>query len=132
NGMSNYGELFCPAVTPQSEPIPGTDQGENSAGGFVFQIDKWARLRRFLILGADSSTYYQTARKMTRENAECVIACWKDDPDKTSNEIIDVSYFGRAPKNDPAIFALALGSVLPAPYVEARRQAFAAVQHVCR
>ena len=36
-------------VTPQSEPIPGSNQVPNSAGGHSFQVDIWTRLNRFLI-----------------------------------------------------------------------------------
>ena len=36
--------------TPQSAPLPG--QVANSAAGFAWAVDDWARLRRFLILGS--------------------------------------------------------------------------------
>jgi 60 kDa SS-A/Ro ribonucleoprotein len=130
--MTNYAKLFNPAVTPQSEPIPGRSQVENSAGGYVFQLDIWGRLRRFLILGSDSPTFYVNAKDLTRANAECVIECWKTDPAKTFQIITDVSHWGRARSNDPAIFAIALGSVLEEPYSRARQYAFDAVADVCR
>ena len=44
--------------TPQTSAIPGKQMVKNNAGGFVFKIDKWQRLMRFLILGAESGTYY--------------------------------------------------------------------------
>ena len=60
--MSNaYASLFNPSITPQSEPIPGKQMVANNAGGYVFEIDKWARLRRFLVIGSDAPTYYQSA-----------------------------------------------------------------------
>ena len=130
--MSNYAELFNPGQTPQTEQIPGVVQVQNNAGGYVFELDKWARLRRFLILGSDSATYYQNARDLTRENALCVIDCWKEDARRTADLITKVSHEGLAPKNDPAIFALALGSTLQDPHWEARRCAFEAVRPVCR
>ena len=131
--MSNvYANLFNPSRTPQSEPIPGKPMVANNAGGYVFQIDKWARLKRWLILGSEAASYYQTAKALTRENGENVIACWTEDPARTAEIIEDTSLRGLAPENDPAIFALALGSTLPDPHVEARQRAFAAVQHVCR
>ena len=43
---------------PQSAPIPGTAQVPNSAGGFAWAVDDWARLRRFLILGSEGGSYY--------------------------------------------------------------------------
>ena len=35
--------------TPQSLPIPGRDMVVNNAGGFVFKLDEWKQLERFLI-----------------------------------------------------------------------------------
>ena len=51
--------------TQQSEPIFGRSMVQNAAGGFVFEIDDWQRLRRFLILGAEGGTYYASERKLT-------------------------------------------------------------------
>ena len=131
--MSNaYASLFNPSITPQSEPIPGKQMVANNAGGYVFEIDKWARLRRFLVIGSDAPTYYQSAKDLTRQNGENVIACWKEDPARTVEIIEEISLKGLAPKNDPAIFALALGSTLPDPHIEARQRAFVAVPLVCR
>ena len=46
--------------TPQNERMLGRpEQVENNAGGFVWKIDDFARLRRFLILGSEGGTYYQ-------------------------------------------------------------------------
>jgi 60 kDa SS-A/Ro ribonucleoprotein len=54
--MSLYASLFHPKVTPQSEPIDAR-QVENNSGGYVFALDDWARLDRFLVLGSDAPTY---------------------------------------------------------------------------
>ena len=125
-----YAKLYNPKQTPQSEPIHGKAQVENNAGGFVFKIDKWARLDRFLILGSDSATYYQTAKKLTRENAGVVLDCWAEDPARTAQTIGDISHNGRAPKQDPAIFALAIGATHDSGMV--RHAAYSAVHRVCR
>jgi len=55
--------------TPQSEPIPGSDQVENDAGGYVYSLDDWKRLDRFLILGSEGGTYYVRETRFTFENA---------------------------------------------------------------
>ena len=91
---------------PQSAPIPGSGQVPNSAGGFAWVVDDWARLRRFLILGSEGGSYYAGEWKLTRENAEAVERCLAVDGPRTVAEIVAVSDAGRAPKNDPAIFAL--------------------------
>jgi hypothetical protein len=49
-----YAEHISTTATPQREPIPGrTDQVVNSEGGYVFEVDPFMQLRRFLILGAE-------------------------------------------------------------------------------
>ena len=54
---------------PQTAPIPGTNQIRNSAGGFVWAVDEWTRLRRFLILGSEGGSYYAGEWNPARENA---------------------------------------------------------------
>ncbi len=124
--------------TKQSEPIPGEAQVKNSAGGYVYELDKWARLDRFLILGSDAPTYYASAQKLTKENAAVVEACLRDDADRVIRAIVDVSDAGRAPKNDQAIFALALAASVQNPDAQGlssesiRLAALGALQKVCR
>lgn len=127
--MTRYATTHASGV-PQTEPMPGKDQVKNSAGGFVFEVDKWSRLRRFLILGCEGGSYYASERKLTAENASTVIACIKEDGPRAVKEIVEVSTSGRAPKNDPAIFALAL--VCQEGDAIARSAAYAAVPQVCR
>lgn len=93
-------------TTPQSERIRA-DQVKNSAGGFVWAVDEWARLRRFLVLGSEGGSYYATERKLTKENISAIRECIANDGVRTVQEIVDISRAGRAPKNDPALYALA-------------------------
>jgi len=93
-------------TTPQSEPMPG--QVPNSAGGHAWEVDDWTRLSRFLILGSEGGSYYATQQTLMRENAQAVMRCIAADGRRAVREILAVSDAGRAPKNDPAIFALAL------------------------
>lgn len=127
--MTRYARLASNAAVPQTAPIDAR-QVVNNAGGYVYALDIWARLQRFLILGADANTYYQKARDLTRENAKVVEECWANDPTRTAEIIVEVSTAGRAPKNDPAIFALVLGAM--SPVEEARVRAYGAVSKVCR
>ncbi len=126
--MSRYARMSREAV-PQSEPLTAS-QIQNNAGGFVFALDDWARFDRFLVLGSDAPTYYQTARSLTRENAACVSRCFSQDPGRAAGRIAEVSSGGRAPKNDAAIFALAIGA--SHVDVRARQEALAEVPFVCR
>ncbi|HEX8363188.1 MAG TPA: TROVE domain-containing protein [Longimicrobium sp.] len=97
-------------VTPQSEPIPGSAQVPNSAGGFAWALDRWSRLDRFLVLGTEGGTYYIGERELTVENAGAVAECIAEDGPRVVRRIVEVSTAGRAPKNDPALFALAMAA----------------------
>ncbi len=108
--MANYAKHLSVKETPQTEKIFGSDQKQNNAGGFSFVIDDWKRLNRFLILGTEGGTYYATEHKMTVENAEAVIRCINSDGVRTVNTVVEISDSGRAPKNDAAIFVLALAT----------------------
>lgn len=93
-------------TTPQRERARA-DQVENSAGGFVFAVDDWTRLRRFLTLGVEGGTFYVSPKNLARDNALVIFRCIGLDPIRTVNEIVEISESGRAPKQNPAIFALA-------------------------
>ncbi len=103
---------------------------QNSAGGRAFALDPFARLERFLILGADGPTYYAAQRTLALENAACVTTCLALDGARTVKTIADVSNAGRAPKNDAALFALAMACGAPADAM--RRAALNALPRVCR
>jgi 60 kDa SS-A/Ro ribonucleoprotein len=127
--MTDYASHVQTRVTPQRESARA-DQVQNNAGGYAFQVDDWGRLARFLILGASGGSYYATERALTREAAAAVEACLKLDPARAIETIASVSETGRAPKNDPAIFALALATASES--AEAKRLAYAAIPRVCR
>ncbi|HKP53078.1 MAG TPA: TROVE domain-containing protein [Chloroflexia bacterium] len=116
--------------TPQSEPIPGSAQVANSGGGYSWAVGDWTRLDRFLILGSEGGTYYISERELTRQNAEAVARCIAADGERAVARIAEVSEAGRAPKNDPAIFALALCAALGDGAT--KRAAFGALIRVCR
>src|SRR5215210_3142857 len=113
---------------PQRAPLPG--QVPNSAGGFAWAVDMWTRLRRFLVLGSEGGSYYASEWTLTRENAQAVEACVREDGLRAVAEIVRVSTEGRAPKNDPALYALALAAGVGD--VETRRAALAALPQVAR
>lgn len=128
--MFKFNKFFSLKSTPQSEPIPGTNQVPNSAGGYAWELDDWARLDRFLVLGSEGGTYYIGERALTRDNAGCVARCVVADGIRTIDRIVAISDAGRAPKNDPAIFSLAMAAKLGDEAT--RRAAYAALPKVCR
>ncbi|HEY7372113.1 MAG TPA: TROVE domain-containing protein [Polyangia bacterium] len=128
--MKYLKKWFNLKATPQSQPIPGTAQVRNDNGGYVWAVDDWTRLDRFLILGSEGGSYYASERKLTRENAEAVLRCIAADGARVVARIVAVSDEGRAPKNDPALFALALAAKLGDE--PTRRAAHAALPRVAR
>jgi 60 kDa SS-A/Ro ribonucleoprotein len=126
----NYARQFNRRITPQSQPIPGSTQVRNSGGGFSWEVDDWTRLGRFLILGAEGGTYYITERDLVKQNHEAIVRCIKADGVRAVNRIVEISDAGRAPKNDPAIFALALA--VTHGDAQAKAHAFANLNKVCR
>jgi 60 kDa SS-A/Ro ribonucleoprotein len=126
--MSHYTKHFSLRTTPQSQPLPGMTA--NSAGGYVFPVDDWTRLDRFLFLGSEGGSYYASEHRLTRENAKGVMRCLGADGPRAVARIVEVSHSGWAPKNDPAIFALALAA--SAEDEATRRAAMAAIPKVCR
>lgn len=110
--MANYLHQISTKQTPANQPILGEDQILNDAGGYVYQLGDWERLDRFLILGSADGTYYVSQQKLTRDNAELITALLKVDGREVVRRIVDVSTAGRAPKQDPGLFALAVAASL--------------------
>lgn len=131
----NYSKFFKSASeTSQSEPI-SNKQVANSAGGYTYKVDKWKQLDRFLILGSEGGSYYVSERNLTVDNAKSVVACLKEDGVRVVNRIVEISDAGRAVRNDPAIFALALALKFndgTEASVPVRQAAAAAAPKVCR
>lgn len=127
NKLTRY---FNRKATPQSMPIPGSTQVPNSAGGFAWEVDQWQRLARFLILGTEGGTYYISEQTLTLQNADNVLKCIREDGLRVVNEVVAISDAGRAPKNTPAIFVLALATAHGDD--KTRAAALAALPQVCR
>jgi 60 kDa SS-A/Ro ribonucleoprotein len=116
--------------TPQNEPIPGSAQVPNSAGGFSFEVDVWMQVRRFLILGSEGGSYYVGERQLTAQNVASVRQAVALDGRRLVDEVIAISEGGRAPKNDPALLALAIAAA--AKDADVRRYALDSLPRVAR
>lgn len=112
------------------KPIPNRGQVENSTGGFVWQVNDWDRLVRFLVLGTEGGTYYIGEQDLLKANHGAVTNCLAADPRRTIKTIVEISTQGRAYRNEPALFALALASA--SKDAETRKLALDAVPLVCR
>lgn len=119
-------------------PVRPLREGEIATheGGIAHEASNWTRLRRFLILGTEGGNFYTPQQDLTIENVGVVTACLEKDPIRTIGEIVEISESGRAPKNEPAILALAMGSVYsgvdPHKSANTRRWSLDAVSRVCR
>ena len=114
-------------LTPQSRRA-AADQSPNSAGGYTFTLDDAARLRRFLILGVDGGTYYTSAQDLAIDNLEVLERMAAEAPRTLVDTIVEVSTSGAAPRQNPALFALAYATSVP----QAREAALAALPRVAR
>lgn len=127
--MSYLGRIISKGRIPQHEPLDSR-QVKNDAGGYTYQLDKWAALRRFLVIGTEGNTMYVGERNRTQRSLEAVKSCLDENGTKTVDEIVAISDAGRASKNDQAVLALAMASIHEDAQV--RRYAFDALPNVCR
>lgn len=128
--MQKYNQLATNQRETHQKDQAKPDQVKNNAGGYVFQLDEFSRLDRFLILGSDSNTYYQNARELTKQNVDSIQRLIKSDGIKVVNRVVEISASGRAQKNDPAIFVLAMCS--GSDNKDVRKHALNHLSDVCR
>lgn len=104
--------VLNPSATPQSQPIPGreAEMVKNNAGGYVFSVSDMKQLERWLILGSESASYYVGQQELTLENVNVLRSALAQNGQAVVDLITDISENARAPKNDPALFALALAA----------------------
>lgn len=118
-------------TTPQTEPMLGEAQVENNAGGFVYEVGEWKQFERFLILGTEGGTFYVGEQKYTADNAKNAVKCILQDGKRAVDLIVAISDAGRAPKNTPAEFCLAMAASLGKD-AATRSYALSQLPKVCR
>lgn len=106
--MTSYAKTFVNSSRKPQSKKQTKGQKKNNAGGYSFQLDDFSQLKRFLILGSDSPTFYASENKMVKNNAKAVLKAAATDIQKTTLMIQDISKARLAPSRDPAIFACAL------------------------
>lgn len=107
--MVNYADYVANRRTKQTEQAD-PDQVVNNAGGYSFQVSEWDSLNRFLIIGG-YGTYYVGEGKITIDSVKNFDSLIKSNYKKFVDSIVNVSSSGIAPKNTPAVFALAYCAV---------------------
>lgn len=115
--------------TPQAERAD-VRQIKNAAGGYSFKTSEETEVHRFLVLGTSGGTYYTSERELTRANAEMVLRAACERGEWLVQRIVEISTAGRAPRQNPAIFALAAVSGLADD--AGREAALNALPLVCR
>lgn len=98
--------------TNQSEPIKGREDEmvANHAGGYSFATDSWARLDRFLILGASGNTMYLSQKTLVTENADLIEQLLAEDGLRVVEAAANVLRESRSMKTDAPFFALAMAA----------------------
>ena len=114
---------------PQTQPVDAR-QVRNDSGGYSFVTSDLDRLKRFLVLGVDSGTANLSARDLALQNVDVVQRMIANDADELISTIIDFSVNGRAPRQQPGLFALAMAASLGDR--ECRSYALAALPRVAR
>jgi len=116
-------------TTPQTQPT-NPRQIRNAAGGHGFAVTDEVRVRRFLTLGTDGGTYYASAPALTHDTASVILTAARDRATWLTAEIVAISTTGRAPRPNPALFALAAAASLGDD--DGRRAALAALPQIAR
>jgi 60 kDa SS-A/Ro ribonucleoprotein len=115
--------------TPQSEKIDNI-QVVNSCGCYVYSVNSMDKLHRFLVLGSTEATYYASSSSQIKYNKESVLDSLNEHGINAVDEIISYSVEGRIPKNDTAIFALAVAA--SHSDISVRQYALDNLSKVCR
>lgn len=123
----------APKLTPQSQKA-AKGQKKNNAGGFTFTVGALDRIKRFLILGSEDS-FYMSGAKLALQNATTIEKYTAAASLEATRELIDlivsVSVEGRAAKQQPALFALAL-VIATTPHAEAKNYGYSKLSDVAR
>ena len=89
----------CAPTAPTSTTVPSRPRPRD-----------WRRLRRFLVLGTDGSAYRAGSRPAPQRYGALVERCLRGDGPRLVAEILAVRERGRAARDAPALFALALAA----------------------
>jgi 60 kDa SS-A/Ro ribonucleoprotein len=117
------------ARTPQAEQADPR-QKANNAGGYAFTIPGEARISRFLTLGVEGGTFYVKPRALTMDNGSVLLDWARNRSAELVAQAAEVSVAGRAPRNDPALFAVM--AAMSEGNLAGRRAAAAAFGEVAR
>lgn len=129
--MKRYASLLT--RTPPAAPILGEPgMTPNRAGGHGFEVTDRVLAERFAVLGTVEGSYYANARDLTVRAVDAIDRLLEGgDGPWLVGKIVEISQQGRAPRQEPAIVALAL-ALKTAPDARTRTLAANAAPKVCR
>lgn len=106
----SYTSYYSKLNPKQDQVIPGKEayMVSNSDGAKVFAVSLETRLKRFLILGSESPTYYSSAKDLTVDNAKSLEQLFSTNPETARDIIIQFVTEGRVKKINNALFATAI------------------------
>lgn len=126
--MANYARISGKSrknntMTAQTEAIPGreAEMESNPGGGVSFSLDDFARLQRFIILGVEGNSYYQSQKKLVKQNVSSLERCLAADGKRVVDMVVDISTSGRAFKQDAGLFVLAAAASFMGGSVSGKR-----------
>lgn len=129
--MSSYSRVVSKlnntGTSLKSQRVPRKGHEEimikNSAGGYTYTVSDEDLIDRILILGTAGNTYYSSAEKLTSDAIDAVNRIVKEGKGQmVVDHVRDVYENGRAPKQDPTFFILALLTQSDVP-LEVRKDA---------
>ncbi len=106
------------------------EQIQNSEGAFVFEASLSQRVDRFLMMGSTGGTYYAGRDAVLTTAYNTIKEAMAVNPTFVIDRAVEISESGRAPKNGPAVFVLAVGAAWND--VSVRQYALNHVDRVCR
>lgn len=93
----------------QSLEALSDDQVMNNAGGYGWAVDDVKRFQRFLCLGVEGGTYYAKEKELALDNVKCILRIIEgNDWQQALDQLVKCSIEGRAAKQNPTLFALAV------------------------
>lgn len=100
-----YRDMIVPA-TQREKADPR--QVENSAGGYVYEVDSATRLRRFLVLGTEGGTFYASQKDLTKANVQFLKTFASMEPAHYYSVLHDADRDNIAPRHSTILLALAV------------------------
>lgn len=95
-------------VPPTQRERADERQVVNNAGGYVYEVDRPARLGRFLVLGTEGGTFYASQQALTRENATFLEQFATEEPSTYFSVLRAANEGNIAPRHSTLLFALAV------------------------